>query len=284
MKIKSKLLCIVMLVIGCFIILMLLNLYEDRKNVIFNKTQRNGLLALSYISKINNVNKELLLTDNLKIAYDNWLKITKEGSEEINVFLNSNILKKLATKDEVLKSTYDAVLFNWGKAQYELKYISDEMNKNYNGIDLNYEKGIFNKLLSGEHPELFSLYSHVVSTSRMFHGLFFDNFDTLVNDFEKKILNLRIFFNILSYIIITIIVIMITIVILIFSKNIVSRLNKITKIMESLSNKNFNERIEVKTNDEIGKLSQCKIKKYKLYKSLLKIFTFFILIQLNINF
>lgn len=255
MKLKEKLLFIVVLVIGCFIILISLNFYVDKKNDVFNKTQRDGFLALSYISKINNANKDLLITDNLKFSYDNWLEITKEGTEVINVFLQSNTLKKIITKDEESKSIYDAVLYNWEKAQNELKNISNEMNKNYGNIDLNYEKGIFNKLMTGENPELFTLYSSIARTSKMFHELFFKNFSMLVSDFEKKILNFKIFFNILSYIIITIIVIIITIVILTFSKNIVSRLYKITKIMESLSNKNFNERIEVKTNDEIGKLS-----------------------------
>ena len=255
MKIKTKLMLIVILIIICFIIFILLNLYEDSKKSSYNKTQRDGFMAFSFISKINSVSKELLMTENLNIAYENWKNITKEGSEQINIFLESKVLKNIIKKDENLKSIYDAVMFNWKSVQTELGSMSEEMNKIYKNTDLANERGIFYKLITGENPELFTLFSSISRMNKMFNELFYNNFNTLIFEFEKKILRLRAFLNIQTIIIFAIIIIIILFIILSFSKNIVFRLNKITKIMQSLSNKNFNERIEVKTSDEIGKLS-----------------------------
>ena len=255
MKIKTKLMLIVILIIICFIIFILLNLYEDSKKSSYNKTQRDGFMAFSFISKINSVSKELLMTENLNIAYENWKNITKEGSEQINIFLESKVLKNIIKKDENLKSIYDAVMFNWKSVQTELGSMSEEMNKIYKNTDLANEIGIFYKLITGENPELFTLFSSISRMNKMFNELFYNNFNTLIFEFEKKILRLRAFLNIQTIIIFAIIIIIILFIILSFSKNIVFRLNKITKIMQSLSNKNFNERIEVKTSDEIGKLS-----------------------------
>ncbi len=255
MRIKTKLLLIVILIVICFIAFILLNLYEDSKKTSFNKAQRDGLISLCYISRINSASKELLITESLNISFENWKNLTKEGTEKINLFLESRVLKKIIKNDEDLEAIYNDVMFNWERVQNELINISKEMNKNYEEADLRNERGIFYKLTSGENPELFTLYSSISRTSKMFNELFYNNFSSLIFEFEKKVLKLQTFLKIQTYIIISIISIIILIFILSFSKNIVLRLNKITKIMESLSNKNFSERIDVKTSDEIGKLS-----------------------------
>ena len=201
MRIKTKFLLIIIIIFICFVIFMSFNSYEDLKKTEYNDTQEKGLIAFSYIGKISSVNKELLITDNLDIAFKDWQKITQEGTAAINTFLETKTLKKIITSDKDLGSIYDNVTFNWESAQKELENISQEMDKNYKDIDLTAERGIFYKLIEGNNPELFTFYSSIFKTDKFFNSLFNTNFNSLVSEFEKKILKLRTILDIQIFII-----------------------------------------------------------------------------------
>ena len=270
MSIRFKLLLIVTSMVLFFTTFISFSIYVNNKNTLYNNTLVSGLRAFSYIGTISSASKDILSTDSLSISFENWKQTVKEGKENIDSFLQSELIKEMIERDNNLDNTYKLVLQVWESAQQELDNITKEMNKNYTAENLSSERGILYKIAEVQSPELFELYASIFRTNKMFNLIFNESFNSLIFEVEKKISSSKTFLNVQIFIIIIIITIGLIITIFI-TNNIARNIKLVSNFVKKIANGDFTAKIYVKGKDEIFELSENVKKIVSFEDTLLKI-------------
>lgn len=255
MTIKKQLILLIILIILSFSLICVLNLINSKVSSNFIKLKDEAYTVNKHLYSINIATRDLLYSNYLQKAYNDWKEINSKCQDIVAYFLQSKNLTKLIKKNKELSNQYNLTLYNWNIIKTNLSDISIKMD-NFSYISIENTKGIFYLLNETTgNKELFEVYTAIHRTIQSLNITILDSFEQINDSLNNEINTTTSFNNITASSLSILIIIIMLILFLKFLNKLHFKLNGIRDIMKAVSERDFNLNIDIKGKDEFKDLA-----------------------------
>jgi len=254
MKIKSKHYFMLLIIFIGFILFQLINYISNSSFIKSTQLEKNGLIVTGQLRRLQGNTNDLLITQDLKSSYENWLQNKNELTELMQAFLKSDFfIQNQRNKD--FDELYQKSTIGWNQSLVKLDEIEQTFEKYFSNSDAD-GKGILIQVYGKQGAEVFPIYSTINNGKTALHEVFSKNYMLLV-DGISEISNRQIKRNQFISILITFCILSGIFIFMFFIiRSINIEINKIEIGISKMKNKELADRIEISSNSEIAKLGK----------------------------
>ncbi len=253
MRIRTKLLLITFLAAAGSALSLGLMFFSRETLRQYQELERGGLRASASARQLAADLKEILITENLKLAVDAAYGNLENVNREIEGFLASETLDRLAGM-KGLEESVRTLRANWGLMDRYLNEAKTKMTEIL-GPDLDGRRGIISLMYDETTKAAFFIFSPINAAGVYVRDAFLVNFDHLTKALAEEIAARERRMILLMTAVSAAAVVFILLFISSFSRSVVRRLSYIESGMKRVAERDFTAAVEIRGRDEIGTLA-----------------------------